>query len=92
MNKHIEVGSIYGLKTRQGLVELTVDGATTQMDIPKAREVLEMLHGAIEAAISDELLVRFLSEKVGLTVEKAAAALLDFREMRQGSRTTVYPS
>jgi hypothetical protein len=69
-----------------------MNGELTQMDLDKAREVVAMLQGAIEAAISDELMFKFLTEKVGLDPEKASAALLDFREMRQGSRSTVYPT
>jgi len=98
----IQLASIYGAKTKQGLVELLITpideatrqrGETTkiQMDLPKAREVLGMLSSAIEAAVSDGLLVKFLVERIGLPEEAAARALLDFREMRQGSRETVYP-
>ena len=42
--------------------------------------------------MSDGLLYRFLRDKIGLPDEAAGRALLDFREMRQGSRGTVYPS
>jgi hypothetical protein len=69
-----------------------MNGELTQMDLDKAREVVSMLQGAIEAAISDEFVYRFLTEKVGLKPEQAGAALVDFREMRQGSRDRVYPS
>lgn len=89
--KRIEVGSLYGAHTQQGIVELVVGDERVQMDIPKAREVLGMLAGALEAAITDELIMRFLVGKIGLTAAAAAAALLDFREMRQGSRDVVYP-
>ena len=41
---------------------------------------------AIEAAVSDTLIYQFLVGKVGLDENKAAAALLDFRELRQGSK------
>lgn len=87
----IEIGTILSHRTKQGMVELTLNGEKTQMDLDKAREVLGMLHGAIEAAISDTLIFQFFTEKVGLSEEKAAAALLDFRELRQGSRRVVYP-
>jgi hypothetical protein len=97
---NLEFASIYGAKTKQGLVEMLIrivdeedlDPIKIQMDIAKAKHVLEMFATAIEAAISDGLLVRFLTEKVGLPEEAAAAALLDFREMRQGSRRTVNPN
>jgi len=88
----IELASIVSHRTSRGMVELTVNAEVAQMDLDKAREVLGMLQGAIEAAITDELLLAFLtSEKVGLDRDSAGRALLDFREMRQGSRGTVYP-
>ena len=73
------------------MVEIVVGSEQMQMDLDKAREVRGMLDGAIEAAISDELIHRFLIERVGMTPETAARALLDFREMRQGSKETVFP-
>lgn len=88
----IEVASIVSQRTRAGMVELTVDDTRVQMDLPKAREVIGMLNGAVEAAISDELVFRFLTERAGLSPEAAGAALLDFREMRQGTRETSYPN
>jgi hypothetical protein len=62
------------------------------MDLPKAREVLSMLSGAIEAAVSDELMFAFLTTKIRLPEAAAAMALLDLRELRQGSKGTVYPT
>ena len=32
------------------------------------------------------------TEKIGIPDQAAAAALLDFRELRQGSRSTVFPN
>lgn len=88
----IEVGTLLSHRTKTGKVELALNSESTQMDLDKAREVVGMLQSAIEAAISDELLFAFLTTKVGLSPEAAAAALLDFRELRQGSRATVFPS
>lgn len=87
----IEIGTILSNRTKEGMVELVVDGHKVQMDIEKAREVRSMLDGAIEAAVSDALIFKFLHEKVGLSEDKAARALLDFRELRQGSRHVVFP-
>jgi len=89
---HLEVATILSQRTKQGMVELTLNREKTQMDLDKAREVRGMLDGAIEAAVSDTLIFAFLTTKVGITEEAAARALLDFRELRQGSRATVYPS
>lgn len=87
----LEVGTILSNRTKQGMVELTLNGEKTQMDLDKAREVVGMLHAAIEAAVSDTLIYKFFTEKVGIDGDRAARMLLDFRELRQGSRSTVYP-
>jgi hypothetical protein len=89
---HIEIGSILSHRTKAGLVELTINREKVQFDLAKAREVAAMLSGAIEAAVSDQLLFAFLTTKVGLDADAAGRALLDFRELRQGSRGIVYPS
>jgi hypothetical protein len=88
----ITVSTLLSSRTKQGRIDLTLNGELTQMDLDKAREVVGMLQGAIEAAISDELMYRFLTEKVGLEPDRASAALIDFREMRQGSRDLVHPN
>lgn len=88
----ITVATILSARTKRGMVELTLNAERTQLDLDKAREVHRNLGGAIEAAISDELIYTFLTTKVGLSDEKASMALLDFRELRQGSRDTVFPT
>jgi hypothetical protein len=91
----VELASMFGWNTKRGYVSLTVatDEATitTLIDISKAREIVGMWHGAIEAAISDELLFLFLTQNVGLGDEQAGRALLDFRKLRQGTTDVVYP-
>jgi len=87
----IELASILSSTTKEGKVELAVNDVQIQMDLPKAREVLAMLSGAIEAAVSDQLFYLFLTTRVGMSDERTARALLDFREMRQGSQQAVYP-
>ena len=91
-NTNIQIASILSHRTKQGMVEFSINGEKALMDIPKAKEVAGMLTEAIEAAISDTLIFQFLTQRVGLPEDKAAAALLDFRELRQGSRETVYPT
>jgi hypothetical protein len=92
----IEVASILSARTHEGMVEFQIsDGERTirtQWDLPKAREIVSMIQGATEAAISDQVLFVFLTTRVNLSASAAAAALLDFREIRQGSRSTVYPT
>lgn len=88
----ITVSTLLSSKTKQGRIDFTLNGELTQMDLDKAREIVGMLQTAIEAAVSDELVYKFLTERIGLEPERAAAALVDFRELRQGSRGLVYPS
>lgn len=88
---HIEFASIVGQFSRKGLVEMKVEKQIVLLTLDKAREIHGMLGGAIEAAITDELLVRFLIEKIHMSLETAVLVLRDFRIMRQGSPDTVYP-
>ena len=87
----ITVSTLLSARTKEGRIDFTLNGELAQMDLDKAREVVSMLQGAIEAAISDELMYRFLTEKIGLEPDRASAALVDSRELRQGSRDVVYP-
>jgi len=88
----ITVSTLLSSRTQEGRIDFSLNGELTQMGLDKAREVVGMLQGAIEAAISDELMYRFLTEKVGMDPNEAGMALLDFRELRQGSRERVHPS
>jgi hypothetical protein len=89
----LELHSIVSSTTLEGQIKLVIDGKIiSQWDVKKAKEICQMLHEAIEAAISDELIVKFLIKNVGLDVQKAVLALRDFRELRQGSKETIYPN
>ena len=88
---HVECGSLLSARTKQGMVELVVNDEKIQIDIAKAKEIRDMLSEAIEAAITDEIVFRFLTTKVGLPEAAAARALVDLRELRQGSKGTVFP-
>jgi hypothetical protein len=84
--QNIGFSTIMGNDTNQGMVEFSLNQEITQMDLDKAREVHRMLGEAIEAAVSDWLIFKFFIEKVGFDKEKAAVVLMDFRELRHGSR------
>lgn len=88
----ITVSTLLSSKTKEGRIDFTLNGELTQMDLDKAREVVSMLQGAIEAAISDQILYMFLTKRIGLDPSNASMALVDFREMRQGSRDIVRPT
>lgn len=87
----ISIGTILSARTGEGRVEWKHDGELRyQWDITKAKVIRDMLTEAIEAAISDELIFKFFNEKIGFEKDKAAMVLRDFRELRQGSRDTVF--
>lgn len=91
-NQVVAFHSIFAANARVGMVEMYIDEKLVlRVDIRKAKELRDNFGGAIEAAISDELIVKFLTEKVGLDDERAVLALRDFRVMRQGSVDTVTP-
>lgn len=79
----ISVASLYGAATRKGLVALQVGGCGVQMDPAKAREVAGMLLEAASAAESDEVVVAFLVDRLGMDIAEGAAALAHLREIRQ---------
>jgi hypothetical protein len=88
---NIAVSTIISQRTREGRVEFSMNEEMSQWDLDTAREVHRMLGEAIEAAVSDSLLFKFLTERVGMDADRAGQALLDFRELRQGSRGSVHP-
>lgn len=100
--QRVEIASILSHRTKQGLVEFLLvelnadkfpaQQIKAQWDLAKAREIHQMLGQAIEAAVSDTLIYAFLTQKVGLSDEKASMGLLEFRELRQGSKGVVYPT
>ena len=88
----VTVSTLLSSRDRTGRIDFSLNGELTQMDLDKAREIVGMLQQAIEAAMTDQMLFQFLTERIKLSPEAAAAALLDFRELRQGTRGTSYPS
>ena len=91
-SQNIAFSTILSNRTKMGMIEFSLDDTMSQWDLDKAREIHRMLGEAIEAAVSDTLIYRFLTQKIGLDDERAVHALLDFRELRQGSRDRVQPS
>jgi hypothetical protein len=88
----ISVSSGYGQASQRGFVDLTLNETRSQMDPAKAREVGLMLIEAAEAAVSDEIVMALLRDKIGLDADRVAYVLLDLREIRQGTRGTSWPS
>lgn len=90
-NHTLSIGTILSNRTKEGMVEFQIDDHKMQWDIPKAKEIYGMLGGAIEAAVSDTLIWKFFTDEFGLDEDRAAMILAKFREIRQGTRGTVFP-
>lgn len=88
----IEIGTILSHTTGRRRIEVSIGSEVAQWDVGDAKKIAASLMEAIEAAISDELIFKFLTEKVQLSPEKAAMLLVEFRELRQGSKEAVNPS
>lgn len=86
------VGTILSARDGAGKVEIALGGELMQVDVAKAKVIVGMLHEAIEAAITDEMVSKFLIGEFRLSQEQAAIAVGRMREYRQGSRDVVNPS
>ena len=76
--------SIFGALTRKGLVGLTVgDRKPVYMSPEEARSVAADLLQTATAAETDEVLMRWLGQKLGLDDERAVQVLHDLRKMRE---------
>jgi hypothetical protein len=93
---NLEISTILSNRTKEGMINFVLkpeDGeeVKTQWDIAKAKEIHRMLGEAIEAAVSDTLIYKFMREKIGMDEVKASMVLMDFRELRQGTKGIVFP-
>lgn len=82
----VNVTSIFGAQTRRGLVQLQIGDETTTMPPAKAREIAGLLLECAEAAGTDELLMTFFGQRVGLEEQQAGRLMLDFRRLREEFR------
>lgn len=79
-----QVSTIYGARTRKGLVQIRVGDRRPWIVEPgQAHELAEMLHEAAAAALLDEFLMTFLQGEVKMPLEKAAQVLDAFRAFRE---------
>ncbi len=89
----ILIETILSNRTKEGMVNFTLkkddEEIVTQWDIQKAKQIRDMLSEAIEAAISDAMIYKFMRERVGLDDERASMVIHDLREVRQGQRRTM---
>jgi hypothetical protein len=86
----VTIGSMFNT-SHEGIVEIIVNTERMQMPIDKAREVYGMLGGAIEAAITDEIVWKAL-EEMKVPEHAIGGFIMRLRDSRQGSTGVVYPS
>jgi hypothetical protein len=68
--------------TGEGKLDVTWLGQLAQLDAVKAREIAWILLEAAAVAEAEASFMRFIRDKVGVPIEKAAMMLHDFREYR----------
>lgn len=82
----LEVMSLVSMRTGKGIVQFEMGSTRIQLSVEEARQHALIIIEAAMAAETDELLVRFLKERIGLGPKAANAALADFRTMRTVER------
>jgi hypothetical protein len=82
----INVTSIFGARTKQPLVQLSIGDTSILLPPAKAQEIgMKMLAGA-EAANMDAFLFQWLMGQVGIPEEKVALIVRDYRQFREQTR------
>ena len=80
----ISLTTLVSQQTGKGLLNLVLDGTKViQLEPVKAREIAWMLLEAASVAEAEASLLRFIRQKVGIDVERAAYMLQDFRRYRE---------
>lgn len=74
--------AIYGMETRQPLVQVLIGKTTMMVSTEEARTMGEQLITTAFAADADGFLVEWLNTKVGQPLEVCAQILRDFRQWR----------
>jgi hypothetical protein len=86
----VAVTSLYGARTRRGLVSLVVGEHQVIVPPAKAREIAGMLLECAEAAEGDAFLMGFATAH-GMTEREAGGLLVAFRAHRERGRRGAHP-
>lgn len=79
----ITITNLVSHGTRQGVVAIHHDGKQIgQMDPKTARQLAEQIHECAAVAETEAMLVGFLMEQIGLTLEQVTTVLGEFRRRR----------
>lgn len=78
------IESIYGMKTKQGIVQIDWNGKKTQMSILDAKKIAYMILEAASAAALDEAVFEFFSKLPGEDSLALAATIIQGIREKQG--------
>lgn len=82
----IWVSSLFGLETREPLVEICMEyegrNLSIQVSPDEARKIALNILAAAEAALGDAFLVQFARDRVGTSDQGAAHMLHEYRQWR----------
>jgi len=92
MSGKIEIQAIVSGATHKGLVQLRWGSMSGQLTPEEAREHALSIIEAAEAARHDEMVFRFLMEKLNLEPARAALIIKDLRDTREQIEAEQKPS
>ena len=82
MADRISVTSLYGTKSRIGMVQIDMGAETAQLSVGDAINHARRILEAANAAASDATLAWFLMDKLGIGQDMIVQVMLDFRRWR----------
>lgn len=83
----ILVHGIFGYKTRQPRVAISIDGIEVlQLGTDEARKIAADIVTAAEAAEQDGFIISWATDSIGASYETAQLILLQFRQHRQSKQ------
>jgi hypothetical protein len=83
MSEEILLESGVSAKTGEPFVNIKWKDRAGQLTVTDARQHALAILECAEAAESDAFIIKFFRERVGLSQEKAAQVLIDFRSQRR---------
>lgn len=82
----LDISTQFGAATREGVVLLRWGAMAGRLSPDEARAHAARILEAATAADSDAILVRFLTDRLGQSIDTAAAILQDLRQLRESLR------
>jgi hypothetical protein len=82
----ITVTNLVSGRTLEALVAISFEGKQIgQLDVAHARQLAQQINECAAVAETEALLIGFLVERIGVSIEQAGAVLADFRAQRRSA-------